>query len=300
MISTVIPAYNAGTYLIEAVDSVLLQDADEELILIDDHSTDDSVQRLIGHLQETYRISAVQNEGNEIDYAVLCALPVLAVWQGIVSAEVQSTQLAGVDDRQDTGKTHDVSVRIYRNKTNQGVAETRNVGVRLAQGEYVALLDADDIWMPGKLRRQLQVLQATGACLCNTARRMIQQDGSDTGHVIHTPECITLAMLQKTNYINCSSVLTRRDVLLRYPMCHDRDAHEDYLTWLMLLREYDRVVGIDEPYLKYRLSAQGKSRNKCKAARMTYRTYRYAGYGMVRALWMMLAYMINGVRKMLF
>ena len=48
-------------------------------------------------------------------------------------------------------------------------------------------------------------------------------------------------------------------------MEHD-DSHEDYITWLKVLRKYGYAVGIDKPYLKYRLSEGGKSRNKLKSA----------------------------------
>ena len=66
---------------------------------------------------------------------------------------------------------------------------------------------------------------------------------------------------------------------------------------LRILDEYDYVIGIDEPLIDYRLSKLGKSRNKLKAAVMTYRTYRYAGYRREKALRMMLSYTINGIKK---
>lgn len=279
MVSVVIPVYNAGTFINEAVDSALSQDVEMEIVLVDDASTDESVEIVIQHLRECY--AGCENDATSVEHGA-----------GIGSCE-EVFAVQGIW----AGTCRNTFVRIYRNKENRGVAETRNTGVKLAQGEYIALLDADDKWMPGKLAHQMKMLQDTGACLCNTARLLIREDGSSTGHVIHTPERISLSMLKKTNYINCSSVLVRRDVLLRYPMCHGEDAHEDYLAWLMLLQEYDCVVGIDEPYLLYRLSEQGKSRNKCKAAQMTYRTYRYAGYGRLRSAWMMIPYMLHGVMK---
>ena len=52
---------------------------------------------------------------------------------------------------------------------------------------------------------------------------------------------------------------------MEFPMEHD-DSHEDYITWLKILKKYGPAVGIDRPYLKYRLSEGGKSRNKLKSA----------------------------------
>ena len=165
-----------------------------------------------------------------------------------------------------------------------------------ADGKYIAFLDADDRFAPGKLKKQVELLEQTGACLCNTARVLMTPDGSLTQTIMHTPEKITLAELEKTNVINCSSVVAPREILLKYPMQHS-EVHEDYLTWLQMLRAYPYAVGIDEPLLEYRLSAHGKSRNKLKSARMTYRTYRLAGYPVWKSCRMFLSYMINGLKK---
>ena len=71
-------------------------------------------------------------------------------------------------------------VRLYKNETNLGVAATRNKGVQLAEGEYVAFLDSDDIWRPGKLSKQLAVMKKTGVVLSSTARELMEEDGTHT------------------------------------------------------------------------------------------------------------------------
>lgn len=53
-------------------------------------------------------------------------------------------------------------VKLLR-QANQGVAAARNNGIRQAQGEWIAFLDADDIWLPGKLQAQCEILAATPA-----------------------------------------------------------------------------------------------------------------------------------------
>lgn len=188
------------------------------------------------------------------------------------------------------------NIRYIRNKENMGAARSRNLGVQEAVGEYVAFLDADDWWDRGKLKEQLGILEKTGLVMCSTGRELMKADGSDTGRYIPVREKIRYRDLLKHNCINCSSVLIRREAALEFPMEHD-DSHEDYITWLKVLKKYGSAAGINKPLLKYRLSEGGKSRNKLKSASMTYRVYRYAGYDPVRSSLFFISYAVNGVWK---
>lgn len=190
----------------------------------------------------------------------------------------------------------DARVRYVRNERNLGAAATRNRGVQMARGEYVAFLDADDWWADGKLEAQLAVMRREKVVLCSTGRELVTPDGRLTGRVIGVRERITYRSLLLHNCINCSSVLVRTEAAREFPMEHE-DSHEDYITWLGILKKYGRAAAINEPLLKYRLSSGGKSGNKLKSARMTWRVYRYAGFGVPASAALFCAYAVNGVLK---
>ena len=177
-----------------------------------------------------------------------------------------------------------------------GAARSRNRGVKEARGKYIAFLDADDWWEKGKLKAQTEVMEQTGCAICSTGRELMTPDGRTTGKYIPVKERITYRELLKHNSINCSSVLLRREDALAFPMEHD-DSHEDYITWLRILRKGGFAIGINRPYLKYRLSEGGKSRNKLKSAAMTYQVYRYVGYGPLKSLFFFVSYALHGIWK---
>lgn len=190
----------------------------------------------------------------------------------------------------------DPRVKYIRNEENLGAAQSRNRGVALAEGDYIAFLDADDIWAPEKLTKQLALLEQTGAVLCATARELMTPEGKCTGRVIPVKETITYKELLKHNSINCSSVVMKAEAARRFPMEHE-DSHEDYILWLKLLQKYGSACAVNEPLLKYRLSSSGKSGSKLKSAKMTFKAYRYMGFGIAKSCLLFASYTFHGVKK---
>ncbi len=71
-------------------------------------------------------------------------------------------------------------------QANGGLSNARNTGIRESQGEFVAFLDADDWWLPRKLERQIELMQAQPALgFCSTAARV----ENPQGHLVNIWEC---------------------------------------------------------------------------------------------------------------
>ncbi len=187
-------------------------------------------------------------------------------------------------------------VRYYKNEVNLGASKTRNRGVSLANGEYIAFLDSDDYWAENKLKKQLALLEKTGCVLCSTARELVNPDGTLSGYVIPVLEEFDFSSMLRQNHINCSSVLLKTEVAREFPM-HNDDCHEDYLMWLEILQKYDKGCAVNEPLLKYRISNTGKSGSKLHSAGLTLRTYRSMGFGFFKTLFCFISYALYGVRK---
>lgn len=243
LVSVIIPTYNCGCYIGQAIESVLKQSVKTEIIVIDDASSDDTERK----------VSRYSKKGD---------------------------------------------VHYIRNEKKQGVSKSRNCGIAMARGKYVAFLDADDWWDYHKLQKQLDCIRKNKCILCYTGRELHAENGNSIGKVIKVKETLTYQELLHHNSIACSSVLVRTDVAKEFPMEHD-EVHEDYLTWLRILGKYQKACGINEPLLKTRLTAGGKSRNKWKTFRMTYGVYRYLGLRKVQSLFYMCNHVIRSGIKYL-
>lgn len=190
---------------------------------------------------------------------------------------------------------------VLTNDKNLGVSKTRNRGVRESKGKWIAFLDSDDLWMPDKLEQQMRLIHdreidGDESVLVYTGSAFMDNSGRLSDYRLVVPEEISYRELLKQNLISCSSVLIRKELVLKYPMEHD-DMHEDYAVWLQILKDGGRAYGINQPLLIYRLSQSSKSGNKKKAAVMTYRVYRFLGLNTVQSLYYFCWYAYRNLRK---
>jgi teichuronic acid biosynthesis glycosyltransferase TuaG len=177
-----------------------------------------------------------------------------------------------------------------------GVAAARNFGVSKASGKFIAFLDADDIWVEGKLKKQLCVIEKEKVVICYTGRQNITDSGKIIGKAIKVKESVNYLELSLHNEIPCSSVLIRKEVAKEFPMEHD-EYHEDYLTWLKCVKKYGRAIGIDEPLIYYRKSVSGKSRNPWKSIKMVYGVHRCMKRGYIKSSFFTLSHIICGLTR---
>lgn len=192
----------------------------------------------------------------------------------------------------------DSRVMSVPNEMNLGVAASRNKGVELARGKYVAFLDADDYWTDDKLEKQFTLMEEKQAVLSSTGRELMDEEGRLTNKIIGIKEEISYKQLLKGNVLNTSGVMILTSVAKKYPMVQDH-LHEDYIMWLSVLKDFGMVYGLNEPLLKYRVMKGTKSANKLKSAKMTFGVYRYMGLSILQSCYYFCFYAIKGVCKYL-
>ncbi len=197
-VSVVIPTYNAGSFVTQAIDSVLAQTAPPgEILVIDDGSKDDTKERL---------------------------------------------------------RSYQSSIR-YLLQNNQGVSAARNHGIKEATGEFVAFLDADDVWHPHKLGMQMQVFAARPELGFLSTQRF-PWPASDYPQVDQDPlELLTPIPWERLvvqNLLDTSSIVCRREVLQAVgPFDTRLQGPEDHDLWLRIA-EAGPIVHIQLPLTGYR------------------------------------------------
>lgn len=190
----------------------------------------------------------------------------------------------------------DSRVKLILNERNRGVSYTRKRGIENAKGKWIAILDSDDIWQPNKLEKQIELQKRTNAELLYTGSSFINAEGKPINWYLKVPFEITYKQLLKQNILSNSSALVSKDLYVKYYSNGD-GMHEDFATWLKILKTGRKAYGVDEPLLIYRIAKSSKSGNKWKAAKMNWKTYRYIGLNVFTASYYECCYIINGLRK---
>jgi teichuronic acid biosynthesis glycosyltransferase TuaG len=190
----------------------------------------------------------------------------------------------------------DSRVKLHRNEKNLGVSATRNKGISLAVGEWIAFLDSDDMWDQTKLEKQINFAKDKDANFLFTGSAFINEKSESYSGIFNVPEQVSYKELLKQNVISCSSVLIKKHFLDTVKMEKD-EIHEDYGAWLRILKKEKFAYGINESLLIYRISSGTKSSNKFKSLKMTYKTYRFVGISPLKASYYWCWYVVKSLRK---
>jgi len=190
--------------------------------------------------------------------------------------------------------TKDTRIRSLQNPKNSGVAATRNRAIANAGGKYLAFLDSDDLWHKDKLEKQLNLMQTTGAKISFTATSYITKSGHMSSYIQEVPPTFTYQNLLRRNLMSCSSVMVELATMLPFPKGH---MHEDYATWLQIIRNTGHACGLNEPLLIYRLSDTSKSAKRLNSAVMIWNAYRHVGYNQVSSTVLTLRYSLHSIKK---
>ncbi|WOO35445.1 glycosyltransferase family 2 protein [Anaerocolumna sp. AGMB13020] len=186
---------------------------------------------------------------------------------------------------------------IYvKNEINLGVAASRNKGVGLAKGRFIAFLDADDWWSPDKLKKQMEIMDTNKYVICFTGRKIVNSSGLYIKTIIPSKQVVNYNTLLHHNSISCSSVMLAKKIACEHPMRND-EYHEDYINWLEVLKDHGLAFCLREPLITYRKSINGKSRRRFNSIRMTYGVYRTERISKVRSLFLVCSHLLHGIIK---
>ena len=240
------PVYNCEKYLDHAVQSVINQTYQNwELFIVDDASTDNSLQKAC-------------------DYA-----------------------------------HYDKRIHVSQYLHNQGASACRNSALKSATGDYVAFLDADDLWADDKLEKQLAFMKEKDANFSHTSYGFINAKGDvmDVGQ-LNVKEDLNMKDYMKTTQIDTSTVMYNRKRIPDLQFPKDRYVCEDARVWMHYMRKGEMFHGLNEVLTLYRVRPGQLSGNKFNMAMQRLKCYiKERNIPAYKKLFYFMSYAYNGVKK---
>ncbi len=230
---------------------------------------------------------------------------ILSAVESVLNQTVTNIELIIIDDHSTDGTREllqsaarkDPRVQVLQNEENIGAAQSRNRAFQAVRGQYVALLDSDDLWRPEKLERQLALARETDADIIYCSYEMIDEAGEKHWPDFIVPEQTNLKEMLSTSVISCSTALLKAELCRSYSFPKDV-YHEDFAYWLLLLQQGFQARGVTEVLASYRVRENSRSSNKLRSACGRWSVYRnYLGLSMGQSLLAIEKYAVAGLRK---
>lgn len=245
LVSIITPAYNCSMVVGETIKSVLDQTYEDwEMIIVDDASTDDTLEIVNSYASKDKRI------------------------------------------------------KVFAMKQNRGSASAKNFAIDKAKGRYIAFLDADDLWMRDKLKKQIFFMEKNNFPFTFTAYEFMKEK-SKYRYSFNVPKSINYKKYLGNTIIGNSTVIIDRFVI--------GDVHieegflEDVLTWMFILKQGYVAHGLNENLMAYRVYSNSKSGKKIKNAHRYFKCLiETQNINVFCALFYQISYLLHALKKRIF
>lgn len=201
--------------------------------------------------------------------------------RSVLAQSLTDWELIVIDDgsTDDTGKVveayarTDARIRLVINEKNRGVARTRNRGLEMFRGQYVAFLDSDDYWEPLMLEKMVARAKETGADIVYCSYALVDEQGRKVCNDFIVPLKTTFEESIVRSVITCSTVLIGAKLArsIRFPTDM---YHEDIAVWFQVLRDGGTAYGVPDVLAAYRQRADSRSAGKLVSACRRWPIYR--------------------------
>ena len=210
-----------------------------------------------------------------------CAKFIEETIKSIQAQTYNSWELIIVDDCS-TDNTKEIVERYIKSDTrikynclekNSGAAVARTTAMNLANGEYMAFCDSDDIWTNNKLEKQLAFMKKNNYYFTCTAYEQIDENSNSLGKIIKPKEKCNYNRLLLDCPVGNSTVMYNVKEMGKFEVPNIRKRNDDAL-WLQMLKKEKYIYGMPEVLMKYRIRKNSISSNKFKVIKYHWILYR--------------------------
>jgi teichuronic acid biosynthesis glycosyltransferase TuaG len=192
----------------------------------------------------------------------------------------------------------DNRIRVVRNRKNLGVGISRNKGINISKGKYLAFCDCDDLWHHNKIRNQLNFMRKNDIKFSYTSYYIIDEKNNIISFR-DAPNKIELNKLLKSCDIGLSTVIIEKKILLKKKYFFTSiQTKEDYVLWLKLAKDQIKMCGLNKKLAYWRKSKNSLSSSLWQKIFDGYKVYNYyQNFSPIKSLYYLFFLSINYLIK---
>jgi teichuronic acid biosynthesis glycosyltransferase TuaG len=167
-------------------------------------------------------------------------------------------------------------MKVHRLSENSGPVFARNFAIKMSVGRYLAFLDADDFWLPGKLVAQVDFMATHKCPMTFTDYRHMSECGRMVGDLISGPSSIDWHKHHTSRFIGCLTVMIDRAVVsdFEFPRINPSVRAEDFLAWSSVINKHGPATRVPLDLARYAVVPNSRSSRKIQATQSVWLLYR--------------------------
>ena len=221
--------------------------------------------------------------------------------QSVLNQSYQNWEMILIDDAS-TDQTieiindfaeKDVRFKLFKLSKNYGNGFARNAALEKATGKYIAFLDADDLWFPLKLEKQIQFLKANNSPFTFSFYDCIDEEGNSLDRRVETPINLTYDELFFCNYVGNLTAIYDADYFGKITL-EATQKRQDWRLWLTILKQIQVTKPVPESLAFYRIRKDSVSSSKFKLIKHNFSVYReFHGFNFVLSVLLMVRFLFT-------
>ena len=242
-------------------------------------------------------ITPVYNCANLIEETIKCVVDqTYTNWELLLVDDCTPDNSAKIIDKY---IKKDKRIKYFKLDENSGAAIARNKALKESKGRFVAYLDADDLWKPEKLEKQVKYMLNNEYAFTCTDYEKIDEVGKSLNKIVRIPKKVDYNLFLRNTIIQTVGVMvdtkiTGKDIL-KMPNIRRR---QDAATWCQLLKAGFDCYEVPENLSYYRVVSNSLSSNKLKAIKGTWKLYRdIEKLSLIKSCFCFVGYAYNAVKK---
>ena len=190
----------------------------------------------------------------------------------------------------------DKRIKLFINKKNLGAGRSRNKGLKISKGRFIAFIDSDDLWTKNKLKKQISFMKRNLINISHTSYHIISSDNKIIGS--RKAKDMSHKLLLNSCDIGLSTVIFNKKIITNKMKFANIDTKEDYVLWLKFTLNGNIIFALKSKLTKWRKLDDSLSTSKIQKLYDGYLVYRkYMNFSLIKSFISLLLLSFNYLLK---